>query len=370
MALLLSCRQIYHEAVGMFYGQNTFIISRVPAHHHNGYDIMQHNDEYSQIAYAPRWISSLGSQAGLLKQVIIDVDTLCQDICLCHRMVGGVLPLAQLLWAFPERRNVITLGNSGRVSTGHMMTTDNEGHGIGDRAVTLNNILTAMVLKDSLMLQRYAYSSHLLESINVTRNLKRGWIKFKRDDPDLDRDRHFLISDEGKTVAWELQDHLQLHMLPDTVWSQIYKFACFNPNGVTIDLDTSTLHGLGLGIFQLNQRLRPSRFVSTCISRFNTVHIKMTSNNLVTDFDKFHPLLRELDIKSSRRRVLANLTLPGRLDVKPVIISLQIVVSTIAAQLSDVRINIKELMRVLADISFPKNSKIHLTLSCGFGARN
>jgi hypothetical protein len=95
----------------------------------------------------------------------------------------------------------------------------------------------------------------------------------------------------------------------------------------------------------------------------------MTSNKLVTDFNNFNLLLQGLNIKSSQRRVLANLILPGQVDVKPVIISLHIAISTITETLTDVRINIKGLMRVLADISFPKNSEIHLTLSCGFGAR-
>jgi hypothetical protein len=82
MGLLRSCRQLYHETIGILYFQNTFVISRVLTRHDND-DLGPDCNcwEYNQLAYAPVRLRSLGSQFGLLKKVVIDISTICDPSC-------------------------------------------------------------------------------------------------------------------------------------------------------------------------------------------------------------------------------------------------------------------------------------------------
>ncbi|KAG9188006.1 hypothetical protein G6011_01929 [Alternaria panax] len=66
---LVVCRQMYSEAVGYLYSNNTFMFSR-PLYRHdvqNGdYDYVDHdNESYLVTDYVAQWLQSLGSQLNL-----------------------------------------------------------------------------------------------------------------------------------------------------------------------------------------------------------------------------------------------------------------------------------------------------------------
>jgi hypothetical protein len=46
IALLLSCRQLYHEAAGVLYGKNSFVVSRFCERHNDDDDLNANQDEY------------------------------------------------------------------------------------------------------------------------------------------------------------------------------------------------------------------------------------------------------------------------------------------------------------------------------------
>lgn len=95
LPLLDSCRQIYYESAGVFYGANTFVVSRA-LHRH---DIQDHeHSPYCQIIFAPKWLSQLGSQYSLLRKVVIDIDAICPHPCFQHDHSYNILPLVQFLW--------------------------------------------------------------------------------------------------------------------------------------------------------------------------------------------------------------------------------------------------------------------------------
>lgn len=54
------CRQVYHEAVGVLYGQNSFTVSRLRTVH--DFPEYSENDTYNQTHFVPIWLQSLGSQ--------------------------------------------------------------------------------------------------------------------------------------------------------------------------------------------------------------------------------------------------------------------------------------------------------------------
>jgi hypothetical protein len=163
ITLLLSCRQLYHEAAGVLYSNNTFKISRVLDRHDDcdGYGLYDH-ENYVQVAYAPRWLTSLGSQTALLKKVVIDVDAVCPSTCDFGIRRMDILPLGRLLWTYPELRDIVTFGHSGRCLIDHDWDSDSEDEEqlpSTDRATLLNNVLTSFVVDDALNIKRYAYLS-------------------------------------------------------------------------------------------------------------------------------------------------------------------------------------------------------------------
>jgi hypothetical protein len=72
VGVLRTCRQVYHEAVGVLYSSNSFTISA---------DLHRHNSTMKQIYRAAQFIDWLGSQTALLKKVNIDIDPTCPSGC-------------------------------------------------------------------------------------------------------------------------------------------------------------------------------------------------------------------------------------------------------------------------------------------------
>ncbi|KAF2030525.1 hypothetical protein EK21DRAFT_111838 [Setomelanomma holmii] len=73
LPLLLTCRQIYHESSGVFYGCNVFMLSRALNRHDSDNDESHDEEVYGQLDYAPKWVSKLGSQVAFLRTVAIDI---------------------------------------------------------------------------------------------------------------------------------------------------------------------------------------------------------------------------------------------------------------------------------------------------------
>jgi hypothetical protein len=73
--MLRTCRQVYHEAVGILYSSNSFTIS---------VDLHRHNRTMQQLDTAANFVHRLGSQAALLKNVNIDINPLCSPMCVEH----------------------------------------------------------------------------------------------------------------------------------------------------------------------------------------------------------------------------------------------------------------------------------------------
>ncbi|KAI8933698.1 hypothetical protein NX059_009416 [Plenodomus lindquistii] len=110
LGVLLTCRQVYHEAASVLYGLNVFVFSRVSGLHDIDFE------KYDQLLHVSKWLSNIGSQANLLKKIVIDVDTMCPWNCRDSVIDYCLLPLVQHIWSNPEMRKVITFGHSGRTS--------------------------------------------------------------------------------------------------------------------------------------------------------------------------------------------------------------------------------------------------------------
>jgi hypothetical protein len=96
--LLGSCRQLYHEAADILYGNNAFIFSRTPSRHNVSH--MQDSEDdcvYHQMRYASTWLRSVGTQRQLLKNVAIDLSTICAFSAECEPKLLEILPILKLI---------------------------------------------------------------------------------------------------------------------------------------------------------------------------------------------------------------------------------------------------------------------------------
>lgn len=112
LSLLLVCRQIYHEAAGVFCGDNTFVFSQVLRRHDNNSTRHHDRDAYHQLVYASKWLSSIGNQFGMLKKVHIDLEVLC--LCQPWRYRSDILPLLRVLWRSKSKKFPVVFTCTGR----------------------------------------------------------------------------------------------------------------------------------------------------------------------------------------------------------------------------------------------------------------
>ena len=193
IAVLLSCRQIYHEGAAILYGANEFMISRVTDRRDDDgdKDFFHWNFEYHPFNYAAPWLCSIGSQYSLLKTVVLDTDSLCPSDCEHGLKSFDILPIVRFMWAHPETVHKIRFGRSGRAMLRHIdddtdadFSTEFESQEqdksfqAQTRAQNLNFMLSQIVMKDSLNLKRIIFSGRILASIEVQIDAPSGWVHY------------------------------------------------------------------------------------------------------------------------------------------------------------------------------------------------
>lgn len=124
LPLLLTCRQIYHEAASLLYGHNEFIFSRTIHEHDRAPFVMfPEPEQYSQFLYAPKWLDDLGTQAQFLRKVTIDIDATCPSDCRSTYQYAeriDLLPYAHFLWRRAHPDYKVKFKHTGRLLTCHV----------------------------------------------------------------------------------------------------------------------------------------------------------------------------------------------------------------------------------------------------------
>jgi len=183
LGLLKSCRQLYHETVGILYANNTFVVTRVG----NRCDCeaikrcqTSNRDDYNQINYAPVWLASLGSQMRLIKKVVIDITTVCAWGCGKVVMDQNVLPLLKKVWNGDLPRCSITFVHSGDPfnCSGSMYSSSSSLADIVAGTARLNEAFAARAKDETLNLRRLSNSELLLSSVTMRRLSKHGQVEY------------------------------------------------------------------------------------------------------------------------------------------------------------------------------------------------
>ena len=376
LKLLITCRQVYHEATSLFLSSNTWVISRA-WYDKSGYRVTQADD-------LATWLTILGSSTAMVQKIIVNLaeNTHNGDSRLEWRlnidssqdtsdMVEAVKlgNLLKCLWATPNAIREIQFVSpeaAGKdykyrdnndfnpmFSKRHPENRGNKTHPVFDTSAITNAFIA--LRRDDLGLKN---CGRLVHDVLIRRDGLEGYILFdynyyktSHDRPRVERtyvERKFSITNGGTTLSLQPTDIPGLTNLPQHLRIRLFE-SLYLAKGfldpwrstVTIDLDQKIIVGATPVLESVSQHLR-----SECYYRFwlaNIISVKMRSTNVETDFDHFDKLRvfcctastpREPWKMSNRRKGIRDLEFLLQFNVSP------------APKLDDLRINILDLLKV------------------------
>jgi hypothetical protein len=292
LPLLLVCRQIYHEAASVLYGDNTFIFSRALNRHDNSYNMFYADfdgEAYHQFAYASTWLSNIGSQFGMLKKVHIDVDAMCHCRCGYAITEFDALPLLRLLWKNGSKKSPITFACTGRrlhveCTTRNLRPTEEKKRQYSEGLVSeLNPMISSLIGNGHFSLYKFANFDRLIHSAAIF--LEEFYMRVTFDSYDSHWIELAVAKDGVVNVRARGSKPRHLLSLPRSVLSKIINMAALSPQGLTIDMNTRTVHGLQLSALQLNKTSR-SEF-RPMLTHSTNVTIARKSTERMTSFEHF-----------------------------------------------------------------------------------
>ncbi|KAB2099414.1 hypothetical protein AG0111_0g12354 [Alternaria gaisen] len=367
---LLVCRQVYAEAVGYLYSNNTFMFSR-PLYRHdgrNGDDCVEHDDEsYFVTNYVAQWLQNLGSQLKLLNEVRIDVGALCPDICTRGMEFFSILKLVRMLWRYPYLADVIAF--SQREPTDRekndfgMFKHPEEEHDM-EHAERLQGILIAIGVQDVLNLKRYASMDLLVTNIEIESSLDYGYVT----GPNLELK---FETPEYEAVRWPEKSETPLSPLEDLnlpLMRKIFSLVTFPADQVILDLDLRKVYGFNPVMFQLNHRFRNMHFHWTPMDM--SVLVRKSINTTTFDLSGFATPITSGMIDSTESQGIYAVfwrSLFGRFSchqLTTIVLNFDIATAT---SLKEIRINIKDILPILFSLSSRVETKLRFVLKCPWG---
>jgi hypothetical protein len=282
VGLLLSCRQVYHEAVGILYGQNIFLFAQFLSF---------------QQGFAGKWLSSIGSHYKLLSRVHMEVDGFDDD---GHSTEQQLLSLLKPIWKNPQAKCeiVFVLSERSLAERAHL------GTGRYDPVPwinLLNNVFFRLGIKDALNLRRCAKFSRLVHSITIEKSAGAssfGHVHFfNSDTPPLSNyiTRSFDISGHGSELGWRESPHSTLLDLPIEFLSAINAYVRASDARIVFDLDNEQAQGFYVGLSGVN-RFFEYHVDTDRVQLYNEIEIRMSTQKATTDFNSFAALQRWLNI--------------------------------------------------------------------------
>ena len=370
LPLFLSCRQIYHVSISIFYGQNVFTVSR--ALHRHDYDCITwggslNRSQYHPLIYTPIWFSAVGSHFSLLKKVVIDTDALCPTTCSWSEKAIDILPLVLCLWKQPGLVRSLLFAGTGTLSTKHKNAIIDEALTSGhptDSARLLHDIVHAIVVKDVLELKRYTYSSRLLSSVYISSSFNALTVNYKSTTTTGNvLYSRFLVTQNDWALKFNEDKRTSgISRLASAARAKVYELACFAPSGMVFDLDQHVVCGFDMSLFHTNTTMRYTA-EDIIVPHTCSVTLKMTSDKVASDFDHFsllHDLFRAPGVEFN---LFHEFVCQGLKDHPSTTIVLNFNIPS-ATTLDHLRINIRGLVDFLCYDKFPPQATIRFVLAC------
>ncbi|KAH7390838.1 hypothetical protein DE146DRAFT_738351 [Phaeosphaeria sp. MPI-PUGE-AT-0046c] len=362
--LLQSCRQVYHESVGVLYGCNTFVVTRALNRHDCDKDSFHDTHAYSQLSFAPQWLLHLGSQGCLLRNVHIDVDAICPSYCPEEWDHFDILPLLKFLWHDAHKQLTLGFAHMGRRISVHKVNADPSAY---VKADVYNNILHALVEVDVLCIKTFDYT---IESLEVSARYEAGHICHTRVGRQFSHYDDIEIGNAGRLVRRNpkrdfsnIFESSSLEML-----QYILQLVICSPslNHIMFDINNHTVRNLPMNILQVSPQLRHEYVSPWAIGTTSYITFETSTNLTIADFDDLAAAWDEM-----QRRIWPD---DGPCPAQPflditfrssnhtqVILALNIKTS-IDALLEDLHIDIKGLMGFCDHPSLGNKVSVQLTL--------
>ncbi|KAH7086091.1 hypothetical protein BKA63DRAFT_501065 [Paraphoma chrysanthemicola] len=182
MPFLRTCRQIYHEAVGVCYSQNSFTF--YPFHH----------DELKLSA----WVEAISTQVHMVKKLAIDLEALNTS---SRREYSGqfrrfrefdILPVLRIIW--------FSVSPQAEVYLHHDAATEESGFYPWVNIIALDKAIHSITQGDSLALRRFARIPGALAEVFVEDNVTQGYFRYGSTYGAGSRRETFTVSDNGNHV--------------------------------------------------------------------------------------------------------------------------------------------------------------------------
>ncbi|KAH7086312.1 hypothetical protein FB567DRAFT_603224 [Paraphoma chrysanthemicola] len=292
VALLQTCRQVYHEAVGILYGTNTFCFARTLHRDCPSYlDQFSSFELYDEVAYNPKnyalqWLSDIGAQVCSIYEISIDINAF-------YPARGWaeipLLSLARYFWTNKTLQCNISIADVGSILSRHVDANTMQRRwqdSLWVNKLTLNNIVNAVIVDDALGISRFAYSSRLLDSIMITPDLTEAIVCYfptGNERIPFQVVKKFTIARLGENIRFDATPSRGLQTISTAAHENIFWMACLSDAGIVFDLDTCTLRGIDMALFQCN-RLQRNRFREVCLPDDYPFTIKMTSYKATAEF--------------------------------------------------------------------------------------
>jgi hypothetical protein len=248
MALLRSCRQVYHEAVRTIYSQNNFTF--IP--------------QDRRLWCVEDWCSTVSHQLLFLSKVTVELYDLISNVWLTGNY--NLLPVLRILW--------MSKISDSNIFVHHKPNWDRTSSAGDNVAAAMNSALDLLGRQDNLNLRRFLRIPCSLKSVNLDAEGRRGSVVFggaylsptsgapvpvpftiSHDD------NYFMV--ESKLRPMKLFDdytpwwiNVWPVTLPDHIFSTILGYATYVPAGINVDLAPSEFTNRSMGVFWTSRELR------------------------------------------------------------------------------------------------------------------
>jgi len=269
-AILQTCRQIYHEAIGVLYGQNVFRFNYKVLSLKNCFG--SHTIIIDPIETCHKWTQDIGSSLSKLRTVAINMATPdipadsfdhspWNDFDSYSRTDMKILPLLEILWNGIARDLSVRFEGSGNPVHSHIDVK------------LLTKVLHELGKLDTLNLKN---ARRLLWGIEVAPNGREGTICFLSTSHKIDARRQFQLSE--KAHEYEVTpSQPNLIDLPTNVINTIARFTSTDRE-VIYNFYTGVTHDHSFGMLNVDFQIRRMAFAG--VHRKSRFIIILGSDNL------------------------------------------------------------------------------------------
>ncbi|CAO2658133.1 Nn.00g073930.m01.CDS01 [Neocucurbitaria sp. VM-36] len=247
--ILGTCRQLYHETIGILYGRNAFIF---------GCDPKQHISSHGQVVLAAQFLLGSSARFEYLQHVVINLDSHCSWTCSPPHLKPSLLvDITQLVKASWMRNDTDCIFE--------FEYSDPEFY-IHD--INFLNLALWNMVDDTVDVRKYARQVISIEAGEG------NW--FYRHTSDYDQicsvtlgnpayakksgaclKLEFVIKDDGETLerinsAWPPN----LVGLPFTIQKKAYEGVVISSNGIVVNRDTKNAAGVDAALLSVNKSIR------------------------------------------------------------------------------------------------------------------